>query len=167
MEPECEPQRDRQSQREPGRAKERAVLSKREPEGARKSKKASQTDLPPTFPLTRVSLSLALPGSLALSGLPWLSLWLALALSGSLCDCLVELHVVLYGILCGSLWLALCDSYARSPTLFGSLFLALELLLALPGSNLVSLWLSKAFLALLGSLWLSFAYKALAGLANW
>ena len=42
-----EPKRIRTSQREPGRAKERAVLSKREPEGARKSKKASQTDLLP------------------------------------------------------------------------------------------------------------------------
>ena len=83
--------------------------------------------------------------------------------SGSLCDWL-ELHVVLYGTLCGFLWLALRDSKARSPTLFGFLFLALGLLLALPGSN--SLWLSKAFLALLSSLWLSFAYEALAGLAN-
>ena len=59
--------------------------------------------------------------------------------------------MVLYGILCGFLWLALRDSKARSPTLFGFLFLALGLLLALPGSN--SLWLSKAFLAFLSSLY--------------
>ena len=111
MEPECEPERARQSQTEPERAreaKERAVLSRREPEGARKSKKASQTDLPPTFLLTRVSLALWL--SLDYLGYRSGSLWFALALSGSLCDCLVELHVVLYGILCGFLWLALRDS---------------------------------------------------------